>query len=96
MGDNDVFALLGNFALSLLDEYKAEYLDIYSYDVPIDIIDKAGFLDRQEYDNLIIPNYFEPFERKNVDLRYAYEITESQEDVRLFKSDGDQDRPSII
>ena len=94
MGANDVFALLGKFALSLLDEYKAEYLDIYSYGVPIDIIEKAGFLDRQEYDNLIIPNYFEPFERKNVDLRYAYKVKGSSDPVRLFKADGDQDRPN--
>tara|TARA_B100000686_G_C16775394_1_gene968079 strand:- start:457 stop:1473 length:1017 start_codon:yes stop_codon:yes gene_type:complete len=96
MGTNEVFALLGQFVHSLLDEYEAEYLDFYSHGIPIEYIEKAGFLNRQEYDDLIIPNYFEPFERKNVDLRYAYEITESQEDVRLFKSDGDQDRPSII
>ena len=69
-------------------------MDIYSYGVPIDIIEKAGFLDRQEYDNLIIPNYFEPFERKNVDLRYAYKVKESSDPVRLFKADGDQDRPN--
>ncbi len=96
MGPNDVFALLGQFVHSLLNEYEAEYLDFYSHGIPIECIEKAGFLNRQEYDDLIIPDYFEPFERKNIDLRYAYKITESQEDVRLFKSDGDQDRPSII
>ena len=96
MGANEVFALLGKFVLSLLDEYKAEYLDIYSHGIPNDIIEKAGFLNRQEYDGLIIPNYFEPFERKNIDLRYAYKTTQTHDSIRLFKSDGDQDRPNMI
>ena len=96
VGANDVFALLGKFALSLLEEYQAEYMDLYSYGVPIDLIEKAGFLNRQEYDGLVIPNYFEPFERKNIDLRYAYKTTQTHDSVRLFKSDGDQDRPNMI
>ena len=96
MGTNEVFALLGKFVLSLLDEYKAEYLDIYSHGIPNDIIEKAGFFNRQEYDGLIIPNYFEPFEQKNIDLRYAYKTTQTHDSVRLFKSDGDQDRPNMI
>tara|TARA_Y100001970_G_C14221675_1_gene853059 strand:- start:92 stop:1153 length:1062 start_codon:yes stop_codon:yes gene_type:complete len=96
IGSNDTFPLLGGFILQLLDHYEAEYLDMYSYGIPNEIIEQAGFLNRTKYDGLIIPNYFEPFEKKNVDLRYAYKSTSESQLVRLFKADGDQDRPNML
>ena len=38
-----------------------------------------------------IPNYFEPFERINVDIYFAASVSKG---LVLFRGDGDQDRPS--
>ena len=50
-----------------------------------------GFLKRTENDPNIIPNYFEPFEQKNVDI---YFVSNVMENLHLYRGDGDQDRPS--
>ena len=56
---------------------------------------KAGFLE-VDFKNkeLVIPNHFEPFVQKNIAISY---FTDSQciENLRIFKADGDQDRPSL-
>jgi hypothetical protein len=96
IGPNETFPLLHNFVLDLLKTYNAEYLDLYSYGIPSLLLQKAGFINRQKIKGLIIPNYFEPFERKNVDLIFAYKSSQMHPAVRLFKADGDQDRPSRI
>ena len=44
-------------------------------------------------DDIIIPNYFEPFVRENIEINCAFR---SQLDYIIFKADADQDRPSII
>ena len=60
------------------------------------MLSNAGFLNRQKFDGLVIPDYFEPLQRNNVELRFAYKNFRSETPIRLFKADGDQDRPSII
>jgi len=96
IGPNEAFALLHDFVLDLLKTYNAEYLDLYSYGIPSALLQEAGFINRKEVKSLIIPNYFEPFERKNVDIRCAYKSQQTYPPVRLFKADGDQDRPNQI
>ena len=96
VGENDSFALLSEFTLSLLEQHNAEYVDIYSYGLPLKVLSNAGFLNRQKFDGLVIPNYFEPLQRDNVELRFAYKNFRGESPIRLFKADGDQDRPSII
>ena len=48
-----------------------------------------------EKKDIVIPNYFEPFIQENISISY---FTDSQnlENLRIFKADGDQDRPSIM
>ena len=38
----------------------------------------------------IIPNYFSPFIRENIDIYIRY----NDDSTRFFKADGDQDRPN--
>ena len=45
---------------------------------------------------MIIPNHFEPFERKNIDIYCAFKSNYKNKIIRLFKGDGDGDRPSIL
>lgn len=75
----------------LLDERRYEFIDLYCYGVPKDILKKAGFSERAEDNHVVIPNYFSPFERKNVDI---YFVSSKSEGLNVFRGDGDQDRPS--
>ena len=46
--------------------------------------------------DLIVPDNFEPFEKKNVEIRFGYISQKSQISVCLFKGDVDTDRPCEI
>lgn len=74
----------------LLVQHDAEYIDCYNCGIASEQFYQLGF--RKVEGDTIVPNYFEPFERVNVDIYYAYY---SKQDVIIFKGDGDQDRPSI-
>jgi hypothetical protein len=94
IGVNDSFLEIYNHLLCMLKEYKAEYIDLYSYGISLDILKESGFLDRHKVKDLVIPNHFEPFNRKNIELNYAYKYSGKGRPVRIFKGDGDQDRPN--
>ncbi len=77
----------------LLIENGYEYIDFYQYGIDHEIMSEAGFRLKEDFEELIIPNYFEPFEQKNVPINF---FTTAQEGFLFFKADGDQDRPSQI
>ncbi|MEX0333113.1 hypothetical protein [Vibrio tubiashii] len=66
-----------------------EYLDMVSNlkDEP-----NSGFL--EACDEIIIPNYFEPFIKENVKVDFAYK-TNASHDLVIYRGDSDQDRPNI-
>ena len=96
IGPNEAFSLMHDLVLDLLKAYNAEYLDLYSHGIPSILIQEAGFIDRRKIDGLIVPDYFEPFERKNVNVIFDYKCSRTHPAVRLFKADGDRDRPNRI
>ena len=96
IGQNKFFPLFNNLFIDLIKKYSAEYIDFYSYGIKSNYIIKAGFINRKKYQKLIIPEYFEPFVKKNIDLMYGYKTSIKYPLVRLFKADGDRDRPSIL
>ena len=54
------------------------------------ILSKAGFIKINKKIKIwIIPNYFEPFIRRNVDIKYFTDL-KNLKNLRIFKSDGDQ------
>ena len=71
---------------------KVDFIDFYSHGISDKILQKTGFENIEDYKNLTIPNYFEPFVNKNIELMCAYKI-KSKTNVMLFKGDGDQDHP---
>jgi hypothetical protein len=73
----------------------AEYVDFYVHGIPAHSLRTAGFRRHSPESSMVVPNYFEPFERRNVELRYAY-LTTSSLPVLIFKGDGDQDRPNVV
>lgn len=87
------FEMLGEIAAAfdkLMEEKDYEYVDVYSYGVPVTIYEKGGFVRCGKEDENIIPNYFHPFVQENVVLKMMEPHTE---EMILFRGDGDQDRP---
>jgi len=93
VGSNNSFALLKNFFVEILKKYNAEYLDFHSFGIPLNILKKSGLIEKKL--KMIIPNYFEPFVNENVAISAGYRRYNANGNVRIFKGDADQDRPSI-
>ena len=87
----DVGCLYEDFQ-NILHETGSEYVDILCFGIDDAVFQNMGFdkLDTEQ-DMLIIPNYFEPFEAKNIVINGAYKPAER---YCMFKADADQDRPS--
>jgi hypothetical protein len=77
----------------LLENFKYEYIDFYQYGIPESIMNKAGFILKTKESLNIIPNYFEPFEQRNIEILFFHEKCD---DFHIYKADGDQDRPNSI
>ena len=86
----DVANIEGNVQ-EFLKENEAEYVDCYNYGIKKESFLNTGF--REVDKDTIIPNYFEPFEKRNVDIHYACFGRHSNV---IFKGDGDQDRPNLL
>lgn len=77
----------------LMYKNNYEYIDFYCYGIKDEFLEKAGFVKKVVSDGNVIPDHFEPFERKNVDI-YFYALHSKW--LRVFKGMGDQDRPNAI
>lgn len=93
LGDETVLELCGKTLEKLMKKYNCEYIDFYEYGLPDAILQKMGMREIVESDNNIIPNYFEPFEQKNIDIHF---FTSKMDNFRMFKADGDQERPNFV
>ncbi|MBR8537391.1 hypothetical protein KDU71_17620 [Carboxylicivirga sediminis] len=91
---NEVDCLYSEFQ-KLLTKENSEYLDCLNYGVSAKIFDKHGFIELDHSsEEVTIPNYFEPFLKKNIRIEFA---TDSEhEDLVIYKGDADQDRPNQL
>ncbi len=89
IGKPEDFYLLSGMVDPLLEKYKCEYCDVYSYGV--DTV-SAGFTVADENDKNIIPHYLNPLMKKNIDF---YFFTTDKENFTMFGADGDQDRKNL-
>ena len=94
LGRIEEFPDLYNPIQDVLQTESVEYLDLLNYGIAPDVFKTIGFseLDFESTDT-IIPNYFEPFEQKNVKIEVAFK---SDSEYVCFKGDSDQDRPNIL
>ena len=93
LGDEKEFNKLTNYLIDKMLKEKHEYIDIYEVGIEDEILEDSGFIERIEEDSNIIPNYFEPFVQKNIEIYY---MSNCNSKFRIFKGDGDQDRPSLV
>lgn len=79
----------------LLEQYQAEYLDWYNFGIDDELMTSLGFLKRASDSPVVIPNYFEPFEPRNVNLDMAYLGDQALKYI-MHRGDSDQDRPNFL
>lgn len=92
LGNREAIRRVGLSLSKLVRSRGWEYVDFYCYGMNDDDMCRAGFVLRDENDPNIIPNYFEPFVQKNVDIWF---FCKQHEQYLICKADGDQDRPNI-
>ncbi|WP_026497333.1 hypothetical protein [Butyrivibrio sp. WCD3002] len=73
-----------------------EYVDFVEVGLDDKELNQAGFINRKDYADVIVPNYFEPFLKENIDLDYAFKTVVDDARKVFFKADADQDRPNIL
>jgi hypothetical protein len=93
LGPPDLVGRVGQVLQSLIQEQDAEYADVYNAGIGAAAFERAGFRRVDPDGGDIVPDHFEPFERRNVRLWFS--IKGVCEPV-LFKGDSDQDRPSAV
>jgi len=93
LGDYKDIPNLYNQMQKFLRQENAEYIDCLNYGISEDIFHCMGFTKLLIEGENIIPTFFEPFERKNIAVEFAFKSANS---YMIFKGDSDQDRPNII
>lgn len=76
----------------ILQNEDAEYIDFLCGELDQNAITNMGFY--LLTDEMVLPNYFEPFEQRNVHIMYAHNVRNGH--YQMFKGDSDQDRPNIL
>lgn len=74
----------------LMEEREYEFVDVYSFGIPVEIYEQGGFVRCGADSENIIPNYFHPFVQENITLKMVDPMLAG---LRMFRGDGDQDRP---
>ena len=93
----ETISCLYNEIQNLLSKYEAEYIDCLNYGFAEEVFETMGFTKLDTSTNeVIIPDYFEPFEQQNISLYFTYKLKDKNDRYVIFKGDADQDRPNII
>jgi hypothetical protein len=93
IGADDLVPALGRLILDHVRREHAEYADVLNWGIDPALFEAAGFTRVDPAGPDIVPNHFEPFERRNATVRFALK---SERPAVLFKGDGDQDRPNQV
>ena len=89
IGRESDLSKIGYELRSLIEKKNYEYVDILCANIKKSILLKSGFTYKNFNDKNIIPIYFQPYVKKNVEI--WYEI--SHKNLKIFKGDADQDNP---
>ncbi|MEQ8747655.1 hypothetical protein [Pyruvatibacter sp.] len=95
-GPDAALAPTGNALQDLITRTGAEYADIYVHGIPASAFNATEWQPVPADGPLTVPNYFEPFDAANTDIRFAVKTSVPNAPVRLFKADADQDRPNTV
>lgn len=90
LGDQSLFSGCGRFFDEILA--TSEYIDFYFDGFNENYVRMAGMIEVDDGEGNIIPDYFYPFERQNVDI--YVDSSNNTHRCLFYKADGDQDRPN--
>lgn len=94
IGEDSNLKYVSRYLYSIIKQNNYEYADFMCFGFSNKELLNAGFIKVDfENNNLVIPNYFNPFIQENTKI-YFYADTNKIERVKMVKADGDQDRPS--
>ncbi len=93
MGHDHGWIGLGHALIRLIRESDAEFIDLYSHGIGKDELAASGMIPHRAEDPVIIPVYFDPFEKSSKDMDCGVMVLEGI-NYRIFKGDSDQDRPN--
>lgn len=96
VGEVDWLAHAGAALQHEIEAADAEYLDVVHWGIDPAILATAGFIRASATPGLVVPNYFAPFECRNITIEMAYRVFEEGGPVRFFRADSDQDRPNQV
>ena len=95
IGDIEYLSGVTNSLNRLMEDNSYEYIDFVEVGLDEDKLSNAGFIDRDSKSDIIVPNYFEPFDKRNIYLDYAFNSISDEKPV-FYKADSDQDRPNYL
>ncbi len=95
IGDEEAIGECNSELKLLMKEMRAEYIDFLNVGFNAQPLLAAGFK-RNTDDEIVIPNYYEPFLPQNVELDYAFKTIVGRPKLKIYKADADQDRPNLI
>ena len=76
---------------------QAEYIDLVQWGVDPAYLD--AWVSPASTAGLVLPNYFSPFERRNIEIGLAVKLFDGEPaegTVHLYRGDSDQDRPNRV
>ena len=93
LGHPGLLERAGGVVQALLEARDAEYADVYNAGIDPGTLERGGFRRVDPDGPDVVPDHFEPFERRNVRLCFAIKAGGT---AVLFKGDADQDRPNAV
>ena len=78
---------------------QAEYIDLVQWGIDAARLEAAGWVSPATTEGLVLPNYFSPFERRNIEIGMVVKLFGDEPgngSVRLYRADSDQDRPNRV
>lgn len=95
LGEEPTFCNIAPCFQQLIIDENCEYLDVYLFGFDCAHLEEAGFVNREKIEGLVVPNYFEPFIKENIEIDLTYKVAAPNKLV-FFRGDSDQDRPSAV
>tara|TARA_B100001989_G_scaffold15116_1_gene9374 strand:- start:3335 stop:4381 length:1047 start_codon:yes stop_codon:yes gene_type:complete len=96
-GDIEILNYAGYGLKKIINKLFIEYVDFWCYGIPNEIMNNFGFKIVDSKQDIIVPNYFEPFVNNNNEILFAYKNIKSfKNEFIICKGDGDQDRPNVL
>jgi len=80
--------------LAQVIDADAEYMDLMQWGIEHDVLNAAGFVGVRTCPDIVIPNYFSPYEPGNIEIALAFKVIDDDRTLHLYRADSDQDRPN--